>query len=256
MDTNLIRRLNELNRQFYQQVAPSFSSSRSYYWQGWNKLVPYLEELVQTKDETLNIVDIGCGNGRLAAFIVDQLPELDFAYFGLDNSRKLLQIAQRHELMNYIEAQFIEVDLVESLLEGNFVPKIEVFKPDFITALGILHHIPSHQLRQQFLIQLGEVLNPSGFLVFTTWNFLENKRFKRKIKDPDLFDLNPDELEEHDVILDWQRGETAYRYCHYTDGEELNKLIEATELTQVSQFRADGKTGRLNTYTVLQKEKT
>ncbi len=255
MDTTLIRRLNELNRQFYQQVAPSFSSSRSYYWQGWNKLVPYLEELAQQQDETLHVLDIGCGNGRFTAFIVDQLPELDFAYLGLDNSRRLLQIAQSHELMNYLEAQFIEVDLVESLLEGNFVPKIEVFKPNFITALGVLHHIPSHQLRQQFLIQLAEVLDPGGFLVFTTWNFLESKRFKRKIKDPDLFDLNSDELEEHDVILDWQRGKTAYRYCHYTDGEELNKLIEATELTQVSQFQADGKTGKLNTYTVLKKEK-
>lgn len=255
MDTTLIRRLNELNRQFYQQVAPSFSSSRSYYWQGWNKLVPYLQELGKELKTQLRVLDVGCGNGRFAAFIADQLTELDFFYFGLDNSKKLLEIAKSHDLMNYIEAKFIELDLVESLLEGNFRLKLKTFKPNFITALGVIHHIPSHQLRQQFLLQLAEVLNPNGFLVFTTWNFLESKRFNKKIKDPAIFDLDPQELEEHDVILDWQRGETAYRYCHYTNHQELEKLVKATNLTQVSQFKADGKSGKLNTYTVLQKQK-
>ena len=253
MDTTLIRRLNELNRQFYQQVAPSFSSSRSYYWQGWNKLVPYLQELQPATEDQVNILDVGCGNGRFGAFMAGQLPELNFRYFGLDNSSELLKIAKAHEIMNYIEAHFLELDLVESLLEGNFRSKLKTFRPNFITALGLIHHIPSHQLRQQFLIQLAEVLQPNGFLVFTTWNFLENNRFKKKIKDPNLFDLDPDELEEHDVILDWQRGETAYRYCHYTDQKELDKLVEATELKKISQFRADGKSGKLNTYTVLQK---
>ena len=253
MNKTFIRQLNQLNRQFYQQVATSFSESRSYYWQGWNKLVPYIQELAQKNDNQVTVLDIGCGNGRFGLFLAEQLPEIKIKYIGADNSQELLKIAQAQTLSPNIKAEFIELDIIESLLDESLEKKLQTFKPHFITSLGVLHHIPSFELRQNFISQLSNVLSQPGYLAFTTWNFLDTKRFQKKIIDPVQVKIDPEKLEKHDVILDWKRGQTAHRYCHYADQEELESLVENSQLEQASQFKADSKSGKLNTYTVLKK---
>jgi tRNA (uracil-5-)-methyltransferase TRM9 len=253
MNKTLVRQLNHLNQQFYQQVATSFSESRSYYWQGWNKLVPYLQELAKNNHNKITVLDIGCGNGRFGSFVAEQLPDIKVKYIGVDNSPELLEIAKQQQPTENATTDFIKLDIIESLLAGNLVEKLTSSSPHFITALGVLHHIPSFDLRQQFIIQLAETLSRPGYLAFTTWNFLDTKRFAKKIVDPIQIDLDSKKLEKHDVILDWKRGQTAYRYCHYTDEEELKTLAKASLLEQVSQFKADSKSGKLNTYTILKK---
>lgn len=253
MNKTLVRQLNKLNRRFYQQVAASFSESRSYYWQGWNKLVPYIQELAKHHKDQVTVLDIGCGNGRFGSFLAEQLPDIKIKYIGADNSQELLKIAKAQTLSPNIKSDFIKLDIVESLLDESLQKKLQDLKPNFITALGVLHHIPSFKLRQSFISQLGNSLLSPGYLSFTTWNFLDNKRFQKKIIDPKQVGLDPQKLEKHDVILDWKRGETAYRYCHYTGQEELETLIRESKLEQASQFKADGKNGKLNTYTLLKK---
>lgn len=254
MKIKLIRQLNQLNHQFYQQVAADFSSSRSYYWQGWNKLVPYVEKLANHNRQKVTVLDLGCGNGRFGLFLSSQLPKLKLFYLGLDNSKELLQLAKTQHKMNYIDASFIETDLVELLLKDKLLEKVTPLAPQFITTMGLLHHVPSFKLRKKLIINLAQILPTGGYLTFTTWNFLDNKRFHKKIVDPTQFELEVEELEKNDVILDWKKNKTAYRYCHHTDTEELKKLVAASGLTKISQFKADGKSGKLNTYTVLKKE--
>jgi tRNA (uracil-5-)-methyltransferase TRM9 len=253
MNKTFIRQLNCLNRQFYKQVATSFSESRSYYWQGWNKLVPYIQELARHHRNRVTVLDMGCGNGRFGSFLAEQLPNIKINYIGADNSKELLKIAQSQTLSKNIKSDFIKLDIVESLLDESLEKKIQSFSPHFVTALGVLHHIPSFKLRQEFISTLANVLPKSGYLAFTTWNFLDTKRFQKKIIDPQQVKVDSDKLEKHDVILDWKRGQTAHRYCHYTDREELKSLVNASRLEKASQFKADSKSGKLNTYTVLKK---
>ncbi len=253
MNKTLINQLNRINKQFYKQVAASFSDSRSYYWQGWNKLVPYIQELAQNYHGQITVLDIGCGNGRFGSFLAEQLRDIKIKYIGIDNSKELLKIAQSQTLSQNIKLEFVELDIVETLLDESLEKKLQSFSPHFITALGVLHHIPSFQLRQDFISQLASALPNLGYLAFTTWNFLDTKRFKKKIVEPSQIKIDPQKLEKHDVILDWKRGQTAHRYCHYTDQEELQKFIEASKLELISQFKADSKSGKLNTYTILKK---
>jgi tRNA (uracil-5-)-methyltransferase TRM9 len=253
MNKTLIRQLNRLNQQFYRQVSASFSESRSYYWQGWNKLVPYIQELANHHNNKVTVLDIGCGNGRFGSFLAEQLPTVKIKYIGIDNSTELLKIAQAQTLTKNIKSEFAKIDIIESLLDESLEKKLKSFAPHFVTTLGVLHHIPSFQLRQSFIAQLAASLSSPGYLAFTTWNFLGTKRFQKKIIDPTQVELDPQKLEKHDVILDWKRGETAYRYCHYTDQEELETLAQASGLIQASQFKADSKSGKLNTYTILKK---
>jgi len=253
MNKTFIRQLNRLNNQFYRQVSASFSESRSYYWQGWNKLVPYIQELANYHNNHITVLDIGCGNGRFGAFLAEQLPTVKIKYIGIDNSQELLKIAQAQTLTENIKSEFTKVDIIESLLDESLEKKLKSFSPHLVTTLGVLHHVPSYNLRQKFIFQLANSLSSPGYLAFTTWNFLDTKRFQKKIINPEQVELDPQKLEKHDVILDWKRGEIAYRYCHYTDQEELETLIKNSGLKQASQFKADSKSGRLNTYTVLKK---
>ncbi len=253
MNKSFIRQLNKLNKQFYQQVATSFSESRSYYWQGWNKLVPYIQELANHHHNQVTVLDIGCGNGRFGSFLAEQLPDIKIKYIGIDNSKELLKIAQSQSPSKNINSEFIKIDIIESLLDKSLEKKLKSFSPHFITALGVLHHVPSYELRQNFISQLANSLSSPGYLAFTTWNFLDTKRFQKKIIDPKQVKLDAQKLEKHDVILDWKRGETAHRYCHYTDREELKILVETSGLEQASRFKADSKSGKMNTYTVLKK---
>ena len=82
---------------------------------------------------------------------------------------------------------------------------------------------------------------------------MNEKRFEKKQIHPAIAKIDPDELEENDFILDWQRGVTAHRYCHYTDDDEVKKLMEATTLVLEKEYTADGKSGNLNFYQILRK---
>lgn len=253
MKKTVIKQLNVINQNFYQTVTEPFSNSRSYYWQGWNKLVPYVQEL--TKDRTrIKILDVGCGNGRFGLFLREQIPEDYIQYVGVDNSDKLLAIAKKQYEPFRMEPKFITLDLVDCLLNDTLVEKLSEYHAHFISLLGVLHHIPSLELRQKLISDLGKILIRNGYLAFTTWNFMESEKLKKKIMSPEKVEINKEELEPHDVILDWQRGLTAYRYCHYTDKNERRELIKNSGLNEVSQFTADGKTGKLNTYVVLKRE--
>lgn len=248
----VVKQLNELNHTFYQTVTEPFSDSRSYYWQGWNKLVPYVQELTQNRTR-IKILDIGCGNGRFGLFMREQIPEEYIQYVGVDNSSELIAIAKSQYEATRMEPTFIKIDLVECLLNDTLQQKLADYHAHFISLLGVLHHIPSQELRQKLIADLGQILIRNGYLAFTTWNFMDSEQLKKKIVTPHIVSVDQEELEPHDVILDWQRGKTAYRYCHYTDETERRELIAHSGLIEESQFTADGKTGRLNTYVVLKR---
>jgi hypothetical protein len=81
------------------------------------------------------------------------------------------------------------------------------------------------------------------------WRFYEVARFRERI-----VPWNDDiEVETNDYLLDWRRGERAFRYCHYINDDEHDDLIVAAGLSSVSDYRADGASGSLNRYSVLKK---
>jgi hypothetical protein len=83
------------------------------------------------------------------------------------------------------------------------------------------------------------------------WRFYEYERFRERIV-PWPADLQ-ERVERHDYLLDWRRGERALRYCHYVDDAEHAELVAAAGLAEVEIYRADGFTGEVNRYSILQK---
>lgn len=232
MNDLTIKRLNAINRQFYQITATSFDESRDHPWPGWEKLLSYLAP-------PLSVLDVGCGNGRFGVFLAERLSN-QIRYHGLDNNMALLDRARA--ALQTVDARLDQQDVVEHQPDSG--------EYDLVALFGVLHHIPGAQNRQRFIQRLAERVAPGGLFVFASWRFYEYERFRARIV-PWPADL---QVEPHDYLLDWRRGDHALRYCHYVDDTEQRRLIAATELTELATFRADGRTNNINCYSVLKRD--
>lgn len=237
MDADTIRRLNDINRQFYAQTAPHFNQTRNAAWAGWAKLLPHLQFT-----ESVRVLDVGCGNGRFGLFMAEHFANIQ--YTGVDNSPALLNFAQESLSDKISKLTLQEQDIVQQLLpSGEF---------DLVVLFGVIHHIPGYANRQAFIQQLAERVAPNGYLVFASWRFYEQARFRGRI----VAWADDFQVEENDYLLDWRQGTTALRYCHYVDDAEQTAIIQAISLNEIITFRADGKTQDLNCYSLLQRSES
>jgi SAM-dependent methyltransferase len=251
LDDATIRRLNQLNREFYRVTAREFDQTRSQPWPGWDMLLPHIERIAR-HNPALSVLDVGCGNGRFGVFMHSLLPGLQrtspvqhIHYHGIDNSPELLERARQSVsgLANFTPG-LEERDVIEYPLDSG--------QYDLVVLFGVLHHIPAYAQRLRLARLLGERVAPGGLLAFACWRFYEYPRFRERI-----IPWPPDfQVEKHDYLLDWRQGEVALRYCHYVDDEEHSALVIATGLAEVASFRADGQTGDANRYSILQNERS
>ena len=116
---------------------------------------------------------------------------------------------------------------------------------------GVIHHIPSFELRKKLITEAYTHLKKGGLLIFTNWLFLHDSSLKKRVINPEDVGIIPAQLESNDYILDWQRGTFGIRYCHLVDESELSQLLES--LPPPDTFIADGKEGTLNRYVVITK---
>lgn len=232
MDAETIARLNALNRAFYQITAADFDQTRTAPWPGWQTLLPLLST-------PLSVLDVACGNGRFGVFLFERLGT-NVTYYGVDSNPELLSFAETALSGHAARLELRDV-LSEPLPSGTY---------DLVVLFGMLHHIPGHENRREFMRALATRVAPGGLLVFTAWRFYEYERFRQRI-----VPFPPEwRVEPGDYLLDWRRGTRALRYCHYVDDQEHAALIQVTGLREVLTYRADGHSGDVNRYSVLKRE--
>ncbi len=249
MIRSTIQQLNQLNQDFYKQVAVSFDQTRQYSWQGRFKLLPHIRKI----NQPIKVLDIGCGNGRFAGFLDEK--QLQFSYHGVDSSSQLLEIAKDSLNELSVKFQLNQLDVVEELLNDSLTSSLNQ-KYDLIVAFGLMHHLPSFKVRQKFFINISRLLfDANSLAVVTAWQFAADKRFENKHADPSKADLSKDQLERNDYILGWKDHPTAFRYCHFVDDKEIEKLSQYFEnLKLIDDFLADGKSNQLNRYLIFSKK--
>jgi SAM-dependent methyltransferase len=245
MDEKTARALNAINQSFYSERADDFDATRSEPWPGWSRLLPQLAALPD--DGALQVLDVGCGNGRFGAFLADRLVSRELHYTGIDSSEPLLARARARALpCAQVElhcADFVAVP--DALPTGRYA---------LIALFGMLHHVPSRSRREKLLRELGTRLAPEGLLVLACWQFEVFERFRKRLVSWDDYNrtaieaIDTEQLEAGDHLLPWGDRGTALRYCHFTHERDLSALLADLSFEVVTSYAADGREGNLNRY--------
>ena len=274
-----VRALCQLNTEFYERNAASFSQTRTAPWEGWRRCMAAcrFDGLAEAAfDQPANaqtadsVLDIACGNLRFEAFLANTYPHIDWSFFAVDNCEPLVASGQEDIAK---KVHFTCEDIVSNLLEGlpaaepANIPALAAATPfDLVVSFGFLHHIPSFDLRRQFLLEALSQVKPGGYLVVSFWQFLNDPAKRAKIEqthvealaffagcaetrtnDREALDRgvgssssdNPNpsclkppaffagSLEPNDYFLGWKNEPGNYRYCHHFSNEEIDRIIAA-----------------------------
>jgi SAM-dependent methyltransferase len=240
MDQATIDRLLALNREFYATFADQFAGSRTLSDPALTSILPHIP--VQAK-----VLDVGCGNGRLALLLDRERPGA--TYVGVDAVPELIAVARSQvaELDN-LSPVFHVIDIVQP----DWSLAIDTLSIDTVVCLAVLHHIPGFDLRLQVVGEMGRLLAPGGCVLLSVWQFLDNERMRRKVVDWSEADIPEEVLEPGDYLLDWKRGGRGLRYCHLVDEAEVERLAGASGLRVCETFRAGGREGDLSLFVVLE----
>lgn len=274
MDQAVARKLIALNNRFYRSHAASFSATRSTPWTGWEKVARLVEEArgktggAAAFPTSLHVLDVACGNMRLARFLAQALSQERIAYHGIDRCAPLAQSAGTPDATDRLSIAFHEADILERLL----APGTRALSPtgrelpagELVACFGFMHHVPGEALRAALLRELVAQAAPGGIVAVSFWRFMDDARLAGKaavsdhgaVAAPPWKGYDPVDLEVGDHFLGWQDEGGALRFCHHTDEAELDRLVAsvpARHAEECARFSADGRSGELNRYLVLRR---
>jgi tRNA (uracil-5-)-methyltransferase TRM9 len=243
MDETTRSALAELNRTFYAGFAGDFARTRRGWPLGFERILPHLRSAA-------NVLDVGCGNGRLLSFLAER--GWRGRYLGVDSSAGLLAAAEQNLELRPAEASFRPADL----LSPQWVATPAGFAPDAIACLAVLHHIPGASHRARLVAECAGLLEPGGILIISVWQFLSTPRLRARVLPWSKVGLKDEEVELGDYLLSWGEGAVGHRYCAAIAEETLCELAQQVGLATVDTFYADGHEGNLGLYGVFRSTAT
>lgn len=241
MQPHTVAALLALNRQFYAEFGGEFAATRRSHPPGYDHILPYLKTAT-------NVLDLGCGNGRLLAFLAQR--GWTGRYAGVDSSERLLAEAAAVPVDGLlIKAAFVHADL----FDPEWSEGLQLGGPfDALVSLAVLHHIPGHANRAAFLARCARLLPPRRPLILSTWQFMTSERLRRRIVPWDRTEIKQEDLEPGDYLLGWGEGSPGARYCAAIDEAALIDMAAGAGLDAVLTFYSDGHEGSLNLYGVFE----
>ena len=240
MDFAVVKRLIELNREFYTRFGDSFSATR-------HRIQPGVRRVMDMLKGDEDILDLGCGNGWFARELAERGHH--GTYLGVDFSLPLLRDAESHA--GDFSANFMEVDLTQL---SPFRDQLSTNGGwSVVTSFATLHHIPSRDLRLNILRTVHQLLKPDGLFIHSNWQFLNSERLKARIQPWEAVTISRSEVDAGDYLLDWRSGGEGLRYVHHYDENELQGLAEEAGFKIKNVFYSDGETRNLGLYEVWEK---
>ncbi|PJA86780.1 MAG: hypothetical protein CO141_02950 [Candidatus Moranbacteria bacterium CG_4_9_14_3_um_filter_42_9] len=201
-----IRILQE-TEQGYNRIAEKFSETRKHFWRG----LEFIQDYVSRGE---NVLDYGCGNGRLLELFSGK----NIDYTGLDISGKMINIAKGKYYDPLIK--FRKITSFDSLtFPGNYF--------NAVYSVAVFHHLPSRALRRKVAKELYRVTAPGGFIIITVWNLWQKKYLKNILINWANKIIFKSSLDWNDCWIDFKdnKGNVFNRYHHAFRKNELKKLF-------------------------------
>lgn len=194
-------------RATYEHIAEHFATTREHPW-------PEVEAFCEERDAD-TALDLGCGNGRHAAVLVEHADRV----VGVDASRNLLGLAsQRVPVAEFVQGDATGLPLADGCI-------------DLAVYIATLHHLPSRSLRRRSLDELARVLEDDGVAYVSAWSTAH-----------DRFDASADDETGFDTELDWTLpdGEVVPRFYHIYAPAEFDADITSSDLAVVESRVSSG----------------
>lgn len=246
MDVGIVKKLDRLNREFYQTFSDSFSTSRYHTQPGVQRVL----EMVPHKG---TVLDLGCGNGN----ILRDLVSINFkgSYHGLDFSADLLQHARALYEDLPGTAAFQACFSLMNLLTPDWNQSVKKMKWDVICSFAAFHHIPGSHHRLNLFRDISKLMLPSTLFMFSVWQPQNSPRLRKRFLPWDVIGLSSSDIEDGDVLLDWKAEQssakrTGYRYVHIFTETELIEIADGVGCEILQSFYSDGKEGNLGLYQI------
>ncbi len=280
MNRDFASSLIQLNNTFYREHAASFSDTRRAPWPGWIRTMDIALEQIDAVggEQPVRAFDLACGNMRFEHFALGRLSSSPFAgrpleFYGVDSCQDLAtdEGGYARRIPNL---HFQEVDVLGTLMKPNpaDMPDVVFDAPlaDISVCFGFMHHVPSCEYRVRVLDALVRQTRLGGIIAISFWEFMNDERMVRKAARaearaelaPPFEGYDPSQFEPGDHLIGWQNDHHVYRYCHHFDDQQITDLVtgvralstnDDTPVRELARFHADGHSGELNRYVILQR---
>lgn len=199
-----MRDIIQKTREDYNRIAKYFSNTRYDIWSE-------LEQFKKMLKDGQNVLDWGCGNGRLIFLMGNKKVN----YFGLDQSEELLKIAKTKFSKEVGEGwvKFYSTAKRTKKFPDDFF--------DLIFMIASFHHLPDEKSRLDLLKKSYKELKNGGRLIITVWN-LQSDYAKQKMK------ADWKKISDNEYLIPWKnpQGEIeCERYYYHFSKQELGELL-------------------------------
>jgi tRNA (cmo5U34)-methyltransferase len=122
------------------------------------KLIPYYSQMLEALvtsipfklNETIKVVDLGCGTGTISKMIKEKYPSS--CIHCIDIAKNMIEIA-KHKLSDYSDITYENVDLSKYSFTDSY---------DVILSSLTLHHLVTDKDKIDFYTKVYRALNPGG----------------------------------------------------------------------------------------------
>jgi SAM-dependent methyltransferase len=275
-----VSKLNEINLNFYKTAGKYWNESLLYFWQGFLRVGKYFENQDKILDigcgngrfyffllhhfshldlDYLGIDKFWILEDELKENFVDtitkinlqELPKIKLNLENIELSGKINpdlgwknipkspknyyfnQTGKKNQNQHLIKFLDLDITKLENFQKLQKYTKICLF--------GVIHHIPSFDLRAKIFENIYNSLEKNGILIFTTWQFLEIPRLQKHVltaEEVKNLDFAGD-LESGDYLLTWTKKVESLRYSHFFDDAEIGKLLK-NKFEILETFHSDG----------------
>ena len=191
----------------YNQIASSFDNTRGKnYWITVNNFINNI------KDTQLNILDLGCGNGKYISLFKPA-----HKIYALDNSTELLKIVSNR----YPHVQTSNSDVTNTGLESNSF--------DHVISVAVIHHLNTWERRIQMIQEIYRLLKINGTGIITAWaiSALTNKFISFNSVNNNSQSQSQSQSQS-DYLVPWDNQ--FNRFYHLFSSNEFEELIEKADL--------------------------